>query len=301
MRAILLVISACLFLSTVAFTQDTNNTSSIEAKTKTKQTKPKRIIFRATKEQVIEVQTKLKENGQYAGAPDGKFNKDFRTSIKDFQGENGLKKTGTLNRATLEKFGIELTEKQRSTPINPNSFAGADDDREKKPRKKAFRPTKTQITEAQTKLKANGNFTGQVDGKYSKDMRVAIRDFQTANGLKRKGSLNRATLEKMGISLTEKQLEIPVNPDDLATADSADGDKPKRRIFRANKDQIMLVQAMLKKVGLYNGEETGKLNPATRTAISEWQAQNNVKKTGTLNKATLEAMKIDLTDKQSDF
>ena len=63
----------------------------------------------------------------------------------------------------------------------------------------------------------------------------------------------------------------------------------------------MEVQKMLKEKKLYNGEETGKLNPSTRAAIREWQSQNNVKKTGTLNKMTLEAMKIKLTDKQKKY
>jgi peptidoglycan hydrolase-like protein with peptidoglycan-binding domain len=58
---------------------------------------------------------------------------------------------------------------------------------------------------------------------------------------------------------------------------------------------------MLKKKGMYAGEETGKLNPETRAAIGEWQTQNSVKKTGTLNKETLEAMKIELTDRQMEF
>ena len=125
----------------------------------------------------------------------------------------------------------------------------------------------------------------------------SIRDYQSANGLKRKGSLNRATLEKMGIELTESQMEIPVNPNDLASAD--DGEPKKRGpVFRATKDQITQVQTKLKEADLYEGEITGKFNDDFRSSIKEWQKQNSVKETGTLNKVTLEAMKIELTDKQ---
>lgn len=291
------MIFACLLLSILGYAQETADTN-ISDKQTTSRTKPKRAIFRATKDQIIEVQTMLREKGTYKDASDGKFNPDFRDAIRIFQGENGLRKTGTLNRATLEKMNIELTDKQKEISVNPKSFAGADD--EKKPRKKAFRPTKAQITEAQTKLKQARLFEGEATGKYSNEFRTSIREFQTANGLKRKGSLNRATLEKMGIELTETQLEMPVKPDDLATA-SDGSDKPRRKIFRATKDQISRVQAMLREKGLYQGEETGKLNPATRSAIREWQSQNNVKKTGTLNKETLIAMKIELTEKQEEM
>ncbi len=96
-------------------------------------------------------------------------------------------------------------------------------------------------------------------------------------------------------------MEIALNPSDLAMEKTVDPNKPKRTIFRATQEQIMEVQKMLKGMGLYNGEETGKLNPATRTAIREWQAKNNIKKTGTLNKETLEAMKIKLIDKQMEM
>lgn len=202
-----------------------------------------------------------------------------------------MDKTGRLDGETLEEMEIELTDKQKGLEPAKSSTS----------RRSSFRPSKDQIEIAQTKLKTAGLYIGDADGKYNKELRAAIRNYQSANGLKRKGSLNRATLEKMEIELTESQMETPVNPDDIATEKTIDPNKPKRTIFRANKEQIMEVQKMLKTAGLYNGEETGKLNPATRTAIREWQAQNNINKTGTLNKETLEAMKIELTEKQMEM
>ncbi len=136
-----------------------------------------------------------------------------------------------------------------------------------------------------------------MSGKYSKEFRTAIREFQSANGLKRKGSLNRATLEKMGIELNEAQSAIPVNPDDLASASTG---RKRGPVFRATKTQITEVQSMLRSKGLYDGEDSGKLNPETRSAIKEWQGANGVKVTGTLNKETLEAMGVELTDRQKD-
>ena len=48
---------------------------------------------------------------------------EWKTAVKSFQGENGLTKTGSLNRATLEKMGIALTDKQKEIPVNPNTIA----------------------------------------------------------------------------------------------------------------------------------------------------------------------------------
>lgn len=166
---------------------------------------------------------------------------------------------------------------------------------EEKPKKQIFRANKEQITQAQKMLKVTET------GKLDDDTRAAIKTYQPANGLKATGTLNRATLEKMGIALTDKQKEMPVSPNSFATADStksADSSKPKRVIFRANKEQVMMAQKMLKEKGLYDGEQTGKLDDATRDGLKKYQTANALKDTGTLNQATLEKMGIALTDKQ---
>src|SRR5690606_2911105 len=75
----------------------------------------------------------------------------------------------------------------------------------KKPRRRAFRPTKEQITQGQTFLKAQGQFSGEATGKYSPEFRAALKVYQEANGLSKTGRLDRETLEKMGIALTESQ------------------------------------------------------------------------------------------------
>ncbi len=140
-------------------------------------------------------------------------------------------------------------------------------------------------------------------GKLDDDTRAAIKTYQPANGLKATGTLNRATLEKMGIALTDKQKEMPVSENSFAAADSKSGDassKPKRIIFRAGKDQIMQAQKLLKDKGMYDGEQTGKLDDATRDGLKKFQTANAMTATGTLNQATLEKMGIALTDKQKE-
>lgn len=160
MKTLILVAFACLILTFSITAQTSSDNSLNNDTTATKEAKPKRVIFRASKEQVMQVQTMLKEKSKYAGEVDGKFNKDFRTAIKDFQGENELKKTGTLNRATLEKMGVQLTEKQMEMPVNPNSFAGDDDDDDDKERKPSIRPTKAQITELRQNSKPPEHIRG---------------------------------------------------------------------------------------------------------------------------------------------
>lgn len=74
--------------------------------------------------------------------------------------------------------------------------------------------------------------------------------------------------------------------------------KPRKPIFRANKDQIKQAQKILKDRSFYAGEQTGKLDDDTRAGLKKYQAAESIKVTGTLNKVTLEKMGVVLTDKQ---
>ena len=82
------------------------------------------------------------------------------------------------------------------------------------------------------------------------------------------------------------------------TAGSNAAAKPRKPIFRANKDQIQQAQKILKDRGFYGGEQTGKLDDDTRAGLKKYQEAESLKVTGTLNKVTLEKMAIVLTDKQ---
>jgi len=168
---------------------------------------------------------------------------------------------------------------------------------ETKKKSPIFRATKDQIMQAQKMLKATE--TGKMDDAF----RAALKKYQSENGLKATGTLNRATLEKMNIALTDKQKEIPVSPGSYATTDEKKSTETKKSapVFRANKDQIMQAQKLLKDKAMYAGEQTGKLDDATRDGLKKFQTANKIKVTGTLNRETLEKMGIALTDKQKEM
>ena len=89
------------------------------------------------------------------------------------------------------------------------------------------------------------------------------------------------------------------NANSSTTTNSNAAAKPKRKpIFRANKDQVQQAQKILKDRSFYAGEQTGKLDANTRAGLKKYQAAENLKVTGTLNKITLEKMAIVLTEKQ---
>jgi peptidoglycan hydrolase-like protein with peptidoglycan-binding domain len=147
-------------------------------------------------------------------------------------------------------------------------------------------------------LKQKGIYAGEANGKLDPDTRASLRSYQKENGLRASGTLNRATLEKMGIALTDSQKAIPIPDSSYADASEPNGDKPRRTIFRATKEQVIEAQRTLKAGGMYSGEETGKLDDPTREGLKKYQEAKGLKVTGTLNQATLERMGVALTDKQ---
>ena len=217
MKKIVLLFSLSLLFAISISAQGTSTASTATAKS-TSSTK-RGPVFRPTKDQITQVQKMLVEKKLYTGQATGSYNDETRTGIKGFQKDNGLKQTGTLNRATLEKFGVELTESQKAIPVSQSSFASAETSTSKSsstssssknssdstPKKTIFRATSDQIKAAQKLLKTGTLYTGEETGKLDTATRDGLKKYQDKNGLKVTGTLNQVTLEKMGIELTDAQ------------------------------------------------------------------------------------------------
>jgi peptidoglycan hydrolase-like protein with peptidoglycan-binding domain len=90
------------------------NSTSTSTKSAVKQGAKRGPIFRATKDQINQAQAILKERGFYAGEQLGKLDDATRDGLRKYQQAEGLKVTGTLNKITLEKMNITLTDKQKT-------------------------------------------------------------------------------------------------------------------------------------------------------------------------------------------
>jgi peptidoglycan hydrolase-like protein with peptidoglycan-binding domain len=106
-----LTLLLCLF-TTGAMAQTA--TSSNSTQNGTKPAAKRGPVFRATKEQINQAQAILKSRGFYGGEQIGKLDDATRDGLRKYQQAEGLKVTGTLNKITLEKMDIALTEKQKS-------------------------------------------------------------------------------------------------------------------------------------------------------------------------------------------
>ncbi len=178
-------------------------------------------------------------------------------------------------------------------------FGSVAADAQKKPKSPApkpesnqgFRANKDQLIMAQKMLKV------EPTGKPDAPTRTALIGFQKEKGLNESGTLDRETMQKLGIGLTTAQRELSVSPD-VKKTDPVEVAKPKTETFRATKEQIMQVQKLLKENGMYDGEASGILNDATGEGLKKYQAANDLEVTGTINQITLEKMDIPVTEKQ---
>jgi peptidoglycan hydrolase-like protein with peptidoglycan-binding domain len=102
----------CVF-ATGAMAQNTG-TSTSNNKAGSKQGAKRGPVFRANKDQINQAQAVLKARGFYSGEQLGKLDDATRDGLRKYQQAEGLKVTGTLNKPTLEKMNIALTEKQKS-------------------------------------------------------------------------------------------------------------------------------------------------------------------------------------------
>ena len=146
------------------------------------------------------------------------------------------------------------------------------------------------VKEAQTWLKAYGYYTGKIDGVYGTTTTKAVRHFQQNNGLEmdgKIGSKTRSILVSGGAVLASA---APAPADPVPTDNTA---------------TIKAAQTLLKQYGYYGGKISGKMDDATKEAVTNFQRYNGLSKTGKLDADTLakltgtEVVKAPITNKET--
>ncbi|HKP35820.1 MAG TPA: peptidoglycan-binding domain-containing protein [Pyrinomonadaceae bacterium] len=115
MRKLLWVVLSVIFVFGLSAAGQNKNSNSGSNTASTNANKPKRgPVFRATSDQIKQAQAILRQRSFYTGEDTGKLNPDTRAGLKKFQEAEGIKVTGTLNKITLEKMAIPLTDRQKT-------------------------------------------------------------------------------------------------------------------------------------------------------------------------------------------
>jgi peptidoglycan hydrolase-like protein with peptidoglycan-binding domain len=116
-KMLMAVLTLLLAFSMSAVAQNANSSTTNESSSQNANAntpKKRGPIFRATKDQIKQAQAILKQRGFYAGEQTGKLDDDTRAGLKLYQKAENIKVTGTLNKITLEKMNVTLTDKQKA-------------------------------------------------------------------------------------------------------------------------------------------------------------------------------------------
>ncbi len=132
---------------------------------------------------------------------DGKYGKNTKDAVEQFQRENGLNPTGVADAATLKMADRGMTR-----------FAMKDDVLQPGERGPDVRSLQQSLIDAGFKG-ADGKPLG-VDGVYGDNTKAAVGAYQKANGLPETGVADKATLVKMGeiIVVETREPKLPADP-----------------------------------------------------------------------------------------
>jgi peptidoglycan hydrolase-like protein with peptidoglycan-binding domain len=202
---------------------------------------------------VREVQQTLNQRGFERLGVDGMMGPRTQAAVRAFQRSQRLEPTGQLNRQTLIALGLQ----------RPDVGAAASG-----PRYSA-----TVVRRVQQTLAHRGFNAGPVDGHMHAATQTALRQFQKSENLEDTGRLNDRTLAALGI-------EPEAEPQGAA--------RPAVAV-----PQVREAQQRLNHLGYSAGPEDGIMGRATRAALMDFQRTERLPATGRLDRATLDALRLD--------
>ncbi len=121
------------------------------------------------------------------------------------------------------------------------------------------------VSTMQQALKAQGYYTGEVDGKFGAGTLTAVKDFQTAKGLKVDGVAGEATLTALYGKAAPKAPQIGKLPKSANTL-----------YYTCTGSRVESLQKALKALGYYAGDIDGVFGESTLNAVRAFQGAHGM-------------------------
>ena len=241
------------------------------------------LSLNSTGEYVIILQEKLKNIG-YEISVDGKFDIKTKSAVEKFQRDNNLEPTGIVNNATWRALKENDNPTDLKIPDIPKK-----DVQSSKIQKNNSKPLEVQkltaeeIKELQQKLKDLGYKMTMIDGDFGNETKAAVQAFQRDNNIKTTGIADNETLKAL------KKAKIS----------KSETKTPKRDIqkYELTAEEVKELQQKLKDLGYKMTMIDGDFGNETKTAIQDFQKDNDIEATGIANSETLKALKKAKTSK----
>lgn len=209
------------------------------------------------------IQRQLTELGFYAEEIDGKFDSGLKKAVQEFQLANGLKDSGKADIATRTLLnagnGVNAEVYYKICPLKTSSKGLA-------------------VIALQKQLTGMGFYDGALDGKYSAEVKTAVKYFQAANGIRATGTADAKTRECM-------------NSADCVTG--ATYNQVCELKAGSTGTPVKALQQRLFDLGYFTGEINGKYSSSLKTAVKTFQTASGIKATGTADASTRRMMNAD--------
>ncbi|MGN0776166.1 MAG: peptidoglycan-binding protein [Candidatus Ventricola sp.] len=210
---------------------------------------------------VTQLQTDLKQLGYYYGSITGNFGSKTEEAVKDFQKAKGLYADGVAGTKTLSavKAAVDAAGGSSSSSTTGLKVGSTGD----------------KVTALQQDLTALGYYYGDITGHYGSMTKAAVKSFQKAKGITQDGIAGTTTLNAIAKALGGSS-------GSSSTASLREGD---------NSSAVLELQTMLKSLGYYYGDLTGKFGSLTKTAVRKFQDDNGLTVDGIAGQKTLNLLR----------
>ena len=228
---------------------------------------------------VKSLQQKLIDLGYLSGSADGIFGESTKKAVMAFQSAKGLTADGQAGSSTLAALGGGTI----APAVTSAPTAAPDAAVTTTLLKKGDRGE--QVKSLQQKLIDLGYLAGSADGIFGESTKKAVMAFQSAKGLKADGQAGSATLAALGSGGT---IAPAVTSAPTAAPDAAVTATLLKKGDRG--EQVKSLQQNLILLGYLTGEADGQFGPATKAAVTAFQAASGLRADGQAGEKTLDAI-----------
>ncbi|MEP1125742.1 MAG: peptidoglycan-binding protein [Ilumatobacter sp.] len=221
---------------------------------------------------VKDLQTALQRKGLVVrGGADGVFGSATATALKALQRVNALSETGVVGQREAAILGLGTATAPPAATPSTSQYLGLEVG--------ARGPA---VKDAQQALIAAGvPVRGGADGVFGNVTKSALTTYQTALGITADGTVNQATIDKLGLGSSSAPTPMPAAGSTPATPPAAGANPYVGLSVGSSGPLVRELQTALQRTGLVvRGGADGSFGPATRTALIAFQSVNGIPQTG---------------------
>jgi len=148
---------------------------------------------------------------------------------------------------------------------------------------RTFELSRTDIVNLQRVLHSRGYYHGPINGIYTSSTRQALISFQDDSNLSQTGRIDTRTAELLGLNLNV----VSQSP------------SPSPSSFSLSRADIMSLQKVLRTRGYYHGPINGVFTSSTRQALIDFQGDQDMSATGSVDFRTAELLGLNLSASSS--